>query len=218
MKNEVKVLSEKCDKQTSHSNKLNLANLSKYICFALVGFSSIASAAQQTTTDLNEQDKRNEARAHAKELGSNLKTRLQEAIKRGGLEAGVEECKLVAEPIAHSLSNEGWTVGRTALRVRNPNNKPDDWETAQLIKFAEQLSENVTGLLEATHVDGKTGEFRYMKAITTGQVCTACHGKQVAPSVLSAIKKAYPEDEATGFKPGSLRGAFTLKYSPTDAE
>jgi hypothetical protein len=33
----------------------------------------------------------------------------------------------------------------------------------------------------------------------------------VKPEVLAVIRKHYPEDQATGFKLGQLRGAFTLK-------
>ena len=161
-----------------------------------------------------------QARVHAKALGGALKSRLKQAIQSGGLEAGVEECQLTAEPIAEGLSQNGWEVGRTALKVRNPNNAPDEWEREQLTLFSS--------LLEKTELEGKapstpmdtykyasdSGEFRYMMAIQQGQVCMACHGAQVAPSVKETILKHYPKDEATGFELGELRGAFTLTYSP----
>ena len=54
-----------------------------------------------------------------------LKSRLQQAIQSGGLEAGVNECQIAAAPIALALSQNGWEVGRTALKVRNPNNAAD---------------------------------------------------------------------------------------------
>jgi cytochrome c553 len=56
--------------------------------------------------------------------------------------------------------------------------------------------------------------FRYMKAIPmAAQPCAACHGTDVKPDVLAEIEKLYPQDEATGFKPGELRGAFSIKQS-----
>jgi len=163
-----------------------------------------------------------EARANTKSLGGALKHRLQQAVKSGGLEAGVDECHLAAEPIARDLSNNGWTVRRTALKVRNPNNTPDDWEREQLEVFAQVLNEQLqqhekapaTAPLEATQYNEITGEFRYMRAIPTQQVCMACHGEIVAPSVKARIDKHYPHDQATGFTLGELRGAFTLTYSP----
>ena len=52
--------------------------------------------------------------------------------------------------------------------------------------------------------------FHYMKAIPVKELCTTCHGTQVEASLLQAIKARYPEDAATGFSVGELRGAFTL--------
>ena len=161
-----------------------------------------------------------QARVHAKALGGALKSRLKQAIQSGGLEAGVEECKLAAEPIAEGLSQNGWEVGRTALKVRNPNNAPDEWEREQLALFASLLEKTkLEGKQPSTPIDtykydSDSGEFRYMMAIQQGQVCMACHGAQVAPSVKKTILKHYPKDEATGFELGELRGAFTLTYSP----
>ena len=161
-----------------------------------------------------------QARVHAKALGGALKSRLKQAIQSGGLEAGVEECQLAAEPIAESLSQNGWEVGRTALKVRNPNNAPDEWEREQLALFASLLEktklegEPPSTPIDTYKYDSDSGEFRYMMAIQQGQVCMACHGGQVAPSVKETILKHYPKDEATGFELGELRGAFTLTYSP----
>lgn len=161
-----------------------------------------------------------QARVHAKALGGALKSRLKQAIQSGGLEAGVEECQLAAEPIAESLSQNGWEVGRTALKVRNPNNAPDEWEREQLALFASLLkktkleSKPLSTPTDTYKYDSDSGEFRYMMAIQQGQVCMACHGGQVAPSVKETILKHYPKDEATGFELGELRGAFTLTYSP----
>jgi hypothetical protein len=49
-----------------------------------------------------------------------------------------------------------------------------------------------------------------MKAIPTGEICLACHGESISPDVATAIREAYPQDQATGFSLGDIRGAFTL--------
>jgi hypothetical protein len=59
------------------------------------------------------------------------------------------------------------------------------------------------------------GRVRYMRAIVTDGVCLACHGASLAPEVAAAIDERYPEDEARGFAPGDLRGAFTITW-PAD--
>ncbi|GFD83015.1 hypothetical protein KUL118_58770 [Tenacibaculum sp. KUL118] len=180
----------------------------------------IANAQNNELAESEVQTKVKQARVHAKALGGALKSRLKQAIQSGGLEAGVEECKLAAEPIAEGLSQNGWAVGRTALKVRNPNNAPDEWEREQLALFASLLEKTKledkqpSTPIDTYKYDSDSGEFRYMMAIQQGQVCMACHGAQVSPSVKETILKHYPEDEATGFELGELRGAFTLTYSP----
>ena len=195
----------------------------------LVVISLLASSAHSLadTTTANEQQSENsvqekikEARLHAKALGGALKSRLQQAIQSGGLEAGVNECQLEAAPIALALSQNGWEVGRTALKVRNPNNAADQWEREQLAWFSQLLTkakqDNLTPKrpIETYQYDSESGEFRYMMAIEQGQVCMACHGANVAPSVKHAILEHYPNDQATGFELGDLRGAFTITYTP----
>ena len=125
-----------------------------------------------------------------------------------------------AAPIAQALSQNGWEVGRTALKVRNPNNAADQWEREQLAWFSQLLTKAKQDNLapkrpiETYQYDSESGEFRYMMAIEQGQVCMACHGANVAPSVKQSILKHYPNDQATGFELGELRGAFTLSYTP----
>ena len=58
-------------------------------------------------------------------------------------------------------------------------------------------------------VDGRR-VFRYMKAIGTQPVCTACHGAAIAPGVAAALDDLYPEDRARGFGVGDIRGAFSI--------
>jgi len=43
-------------------------------------------------------------------------------------------------------------------------------------------------------------------------MCLACHGDNIAPEVTAAIRAHYPEDQATGFATGQLRGAFSIRW------
>ena len=47
--------------------------------------------------------------------------------------------------------------------------------------------------------------------IRTEPACLLCHGPAVAAPVQSAIRARYPQDAATGFEEGSLRGAFWVE-------
>jgi mono/diheme cytochrome c family protein len=40
--------------------------------------------------------------------------------------------------------------------------------------------------------------------------CAACHGTNIAPGVQAKLAELYPNDQATGFKPGELRGAILI--------
>jgi hypothetical protein len=51
--------------------------------------------------------------------------------------------------------------------------------------------------------------FRYMKAIPTDDVCLMCHGEQIQENLSAELQRLYPNDQATGYKKGDIRGAFT---------
>lgn len=153
------------------------------------------------------------AREAAAGLGGTLKQELQAAIAEGGPVQGIETCRVRAPEIARERSGPELRVGRTALRVRNPDNAPDDWERTVLADFQQRMADGADPAgLQAwieTEVDGRpTG--RWMKAIPTQPLCLTCHGDTLAPDLAEAIRDAYPEDRATGFAVGELRGAFTV--------
>jgi len=129
--------------------------------------------------------------------------------------AAIDTCHKVAPHLAEAHSQmSGWQVGRTSLKPRNPGNAPDAWEQAVLQEFEERKSagEEPTKLVKAEVVEEHGRKvFRMMKAIPTAEVCTKCHGAEIADPVAAKLDELYPEDKARGFKVGDLRGAFTLK-------
>ena len=47
-------------------------------------------------------------------------------------------------------------------------------------------------------------------------MCSACHGKKgvdILPEVVSAIDSLYPNDKATGFTAGDLRGMWKISFA-----
>ncbi len=144
-----------------------------------------------------------------------LKAELRAGLKTGGPAEAIGVCLQKAPEIAKTVSAKtGWTIGRTSLKLRNPNNAPDAWEQGVLENFQVQVAEGTKpGSLVYSDIiqeDGKT-VFRLMKGIKTGGLCLKCHGSQVSPQVKERLKGLYPYDRATGFKAGDLRGAFTLE-------
>jgi Protein of unknown function (DUF3365) len=147
-------------------------------------------------------------------MGESLRQQLLAAMKDGGPVAALGVCKTVAPSIAAEQSEAtGLSLGRTALKVRNPANSPDDFERSVLEKFVAEAAAgaDVGDLSHAEIVKVSEGRvFRYMKAIPTGKLCLKCHGGSIADDVKAEIDRLYPGDTATGFKQGELRGAFSV--------
>ena len=149
------------------------------------------------------------------QLASQLKQKLVSSLQEGGPVEAIGICNTEAITISSVLSEKyDGKVGRTSLKLRNPLNKPDEWERSVLFEFEDkkQAGEDVTQLETYEIVEDESGKwFRYMKAIPTGDVCLMCHGEHIAPNVHEKIKSLYPKDLATGYERGELRGAFTIK-------
>jgi hypothetical protein len=147
-------------------------------------------------------------------FSSHLKKELQEAIQAGGPVNAIEVCNIRASKIAASLSQEGWQVGRTSLKVRNPSNLADEFEKKVLEDFERRKNggRDIKQLTyyEMTEVDGYS-VFRYMEAIPTGEICLACHGNDITDPVINKLDQLYPHDKARAYKSGDIRGAFTLR-------
>lgn len=155
------------------------------------------------------------SRAAAQQFGGTLKEALQQAVRNGGPVDGISVCHDKAGQIAADLAqNLGILVGRTSLKIRNPDNAPDNWELAVLKQFEARKAqgESADKLEFFAIIDDDKGQktFRYMKAIPTASACLVCHGENIDPEVDIKLKELYPNDKARGFREGDLRGAFTI--------
>ena len=155
------------------------------------------------------------AREAATALETELKSRLMAAMNEGGPAAAIRVCSEEAPEIAGQVSaSYGMSVGRTALRIRNPGNAPDAWERAQLEHFSTALAEggDPAAFEAAEIVPGEEGaHFRWAKPIVLQGPCAMCHGESVSPEIKALIAETYPDDAATGFAVGELRGMFTVQ-------
>ncbi|WP_298358103.1 DUF3365 domain-containing protein [Rhodoblastus sp.] len=155
------------------------------------------------------------------EYAKELKAAISGAMAKGGPLGALDICNRQAPKIAADLSkSSGWSIGRTSLKPRNAASAPDDYERKVMEGFAARFAkgEKPDTLVSAATVEDKGGKtFRFMKAIPTGEMCLTCHGLNVAPELKQKIAQLYPKDQATGFKLGDLRGAFTLKKALDEA-
>lgn len=164
-------------------------------------------------------------RSTMKELMGELKSELKVAMKKGGAITALEVCKEKASQISAKISKQaGFKIGRTSLKPRNVSNTPDEWEKKVLSAFetrkAEGESPKQLEFYQEVENEGQR-QLRYMKAIPTKGICLECHGSTDSHSVAEdtdyideavqeKLKELYPNDNATDFKVGDLRGAFSI--------
>ncbi|MCX7897560.1 MAG: DUF3365 domain-containing protein [Rhodocyclaceae bacterium] len=158
-----------------------------------------------------------EARTLPAKMVPRLLEVLNEEIAKGGHAQAISVCREKAPQMAKGLSAQtGWQIRRVSLKNRNPLAVPDAWERAVLENFERRLAagENPANIDhgEVVEVDGKK-IFRYMKALPTQTLCLQCHGPthQLAPGVADKLKELYPDDKATGYGTGQIRGAITAQ-------
>jgi len=155
-----------------------------------------------------------QARGIAAKFAEKLKGELMTAMKADGPVKAIEVCNVAAPAIAGEASTDGWTVKRTSLKLRNAKAAPDAWEKQTLEFFEAEKAKgaDVSKLERAEIADaGGVPTFRYMKAIpTAAEPCLACHGGSIAEPVKAKLAQLYPQDQATGYQAGDIRGAFAI--------
>lgn len=189
--------------------------MKKMISVALL---CLTPATAALATDAALKQRAAESRMVVKEFMGELKGELGRAMKAGGPVEAINVCHKVAPSIAKAQSvKHGWEVGRTSLKTRNPDNAPDAWEKEVLMAFEKRAAagENPAEMahFEVVERDGKRF-FRFMKAIGMPPLnkapCLKCHGENIDPNIAAKLDELYPGDMARGYKPGMIRGAFTI--------
>jgi hypothetical protein len=148
-------------------------------------------------------------------FGGQLKPTLLEAMSAGGPAQAILACAEKAPAISRSLSEEsGWKITRVSLKARNPNAIPDAFERQVLEDFERRRQAGETPR-QLVHSEVVNGQFRYLQAQLAEGICLTCHGTQIEPAVKDRITASYPNDQATGFHLGDVRGAISLTISIT---
>lgn len=146
-------------------------------------------------------------------LTVDLRTRLTEAMNQGGPAAAIEVCATEAQRITASVPEIAGAdveaeVGRSSLKLRNSANRGPDWVRRWLDTQGERPAEGVTGPAAVVTLGGKPIA-RVLRPIAVQGMCLTCHGpaEAIPPEVQKVLKARYPEDKATGYGVGALRGA-----------
>ena len=155
-----------------------------------------------------------EARKVATTLPPKLIVALQDEIKKSGAEAAIPVCKDMAPKMAGEISQQtGWKIKRVSLKARNDARAiPDAWETAALEDFDKRAAAGEAPMkLEKGEKVGD--EYRYVKALPVQALCLNCHGptETLSPGIKAALGQHYPNDRATGYSEGQIRGVISVR-------
>ena len=137
-------------------------------------------------------------------LFQKLSGRLMEAMSSQGPAAAIAVCQKEAPQIAADISeSHGLKIGRIGVRLRNSNNQPPSWAKAMTDAKVDTPQ----------FVTLTNGDAAALLPIKLQAQCLMCHGptQQIAPVIQDQLVKLYPDDEATGFKEGELRGWFWIE-------
>lgn len=142
-----------------------------------------------------------------RDLGSSLLKEISEGLDAEGPAGGIQICREKAPEIATEVADRyQLKIGRTSAKLRNPKNKAPQW-AQDAIKGEGQ---------EPLFFEGPKGELGVLAPIRLKSQCLMCHGamEDIDASVQAALTKYYPEDHATGFAEGDLRGWFWAEVPP----
>ena len=143
-----------------------------------------------------------------------LSGRLQKAMKAGGVQNAVKYCNTAAYPITDSLSKiYNVKIKRISENYRNPKNQPTDFERKILSGFKDNIKSGTLAKPVVKYLDNKNKAF--FSPIFVNDLCLKCHGViggSLAEEDSHFIKTFYPNDKATGYLSGDLRGMWRVEF------
>lgn len=142
-----------------------------------------------------------------------LSSKLKAAIQSGGPVAGIGVCSTEAMKLTDSISKaNNVVIKRTSLKYRNEKNTASNSERIILESWQTQIDNGTP--IKPNIVRDNNGEITFVAPIKLKNQCVVCHGNddQVSPDVKLKLAEHYPNDTATNYKPGDLRGAWVITF------
>lgn len=143
-----------------------------------------------------------------------LSTHLQAAMQEGGVSNAIQYCNLNAYDLVDSLSKvHDATIRRTSLKVRNPEDAPTPAERAVLEQYAEMEAEGQS--LKPLVKTLENNQVAFFAPIRVNAFCLQCHGtpgETIKTEDYAVISGHYPNDQATGYSAGDLRGMWSIQF------
>jgi hypothetical protein len=183
------------------------------VCLMVV--STDPSNAQQGSKDIVVEEALMDARNVSNQLAEKVRGLLLQEIEKGGFSSAVRVCSELAQEMTLQFNAQtGHYVRRISLKYRNPKNVPDAYEQRKLEEFniLNQKKELSNEYSEIVEEQGKK-YLRYLRPLIVAPLCVTCHGSKenIPQEVKTILAERYPDDRATGFLVGDVRGAITVK-------
>jgi hypothetical protein len=142
-----------------------------------------------------------------------LGTELKAALQRGGVAEAVNYCNLKAIPLTDSLARfYNVIIKRATQKARNPLNMANQNE-GEIAGVWETKQEN-NGEISPVLFEGENA-VEFYSPIVLQSMCTNCHGivgESLSLENNQLIKDKYPNDLATGYAEGDLRGMWHVTF------
>jgi hypothetical protein len=142
-----------------------------------------------------------------------LSKNLAEAIAKDGVPGAIGFCSEKALPLTASVDAN---LRRVSHKARNPKNKADATELEILNAYRAAMKAGKAPEPQfRKHADGS--ETFFAPIVLANPLCLKCHGTpgtDIDAQTLAALRRLYPQDEATGFKLGELRGLWRVDFGP----
>ncbi len=200
----------------------------KKLLLTLIVLSGLLACQNKTKKEVKEETKQKETssrkidfkvyKTKGKEIAMEtfkiFKANIEKTGKEKGLPEVVSFCHDNAEKLTDSLSKiYGVEMKRVSHRLRNQDNKPNVDEKAIIENYlaAQEDHKELTPIV----MKDEEGFVHFYAPIKIKEKCLQCHGipsKDIKAVVLKKIKKHYPEDKATGFRLGELRGIWDIRF------
>jgi len=141
-----------------------------------------------------------------------LSKNLTEAIAKDGVPGAIGFCSEKALPLTASVNAN---LRRVSHKARNSTNKADAGELEILNAFRATMRAGKAPEPQLRkNADGS--ETFFAPIVLANPLCLKCHGApgtDIDAETLTALRKLYPQDEATGFTLGELRGLWRVDFA-----
>ncbi len=145
-----------------------------------------------------------------------LSTNLFQAIQQGGITNALSVCSVKALPLTQLVGDTNQVkLSRVSHKTRNSANQPSETELKILTDFQGQIAGKTNPPSPVVTSDAAGRLTFYAPIVLNNPLCLNCHGtpdEQIPPEVVALLEKLYPQDEATGFSMGELRGMWRVAF------